>query len=191
MMEQSKKIYFSKIIYVQIHGWGRKKTYIQLDMIQNEFSVQVYKLSLDPRAAYNMQRTVYFDKTHKTDLISHAVKISHGKNGFVPTLIPKECDEVCIFTYGTKVKDSILDELKPFCDALKFQPYINKKVDNEWLAYRDEYTMHFYGFTDSYIPYMHFDMTYVHSKWPTEKLWDELCNHLIRTNKKLKNIVIC
>lgn len=191
MTEQNKNIYFSKIIYVQNHGWGRRKTYIQLNMLQHEFSVQTYKLSLDPRAAYQMETTVYIDKKHKTDLVTPAVKVSHGKNGFVPTLIPEECDEVCTFTYGTKVKDNILDELKPFCNALDFQPYINKNDNDEWLGYRDEYTMYFYGFTNSHIPYMFFDMTYIHDDWPTEKLWKELCNHLIKSNKKLKKTVVC
>ena len=57
---------------------------------------------------------------------------------------------------------------------------------NEWARYRDEYTMYFYGFTNSHIPYMFFDMTVCHENWPTEKLWKELCNQLIKPNKKLK-----
>jgi hypothetical protein len=184
-----KEIYFSKIIFVQHRHSGN--TYIQINLHEHEFSVQSCTYSLDPRAKYEMPTTVYVGKDSKIDLISPAVKISHGKNDFIPTLIPEECEEKCTFSYGSRINEDLFGKLKPFCKAMNFQLYINKKVNNDWAPYRDEYTMHFYGFTDSHIPYMHFDMTYFHSKWPTEKLWTEICNHLIKPNKKLKNIVIC
>lgn len=186
---KKQEIYFSKIIFVQHEHRGNN--YIIINIPEREFSVQAYKLSLDPRAKYKIPRTVYFSKESKMDLISPAVKISHGKNGFIPTLIPEECDEVCTFSYGSKVDEDVIDKLKPFCNALDFQPYINRKDNDEWLGYRDEYTMYFYGFTNSHIPYMFFDMTYIHDSWPTEKLWTEICKHLVKSNKKIKNIVIC
>lgn len=184
---QKQEIYFSKIMFVQHEHRGNK--YIQINIPEREFSVQTYKLSLDPRAKYELPTTVYVSKNTKIDLVTPAVKVSHGKNGFVPTLIPEECDEVCTFSYGSKVNEDVINKLKPFCNALDFQPYLNKKEDDEWLGYRDEYTMYFYGFTNSYIPYMFFDMTVCHENWPTEKLWKELCNHLIKPNKKLKKIL--
>lgn len=184
---QKQEIYFSKVIFVQHEHRGNK--YIQINIPEREFSVQTYKLSLDPRAKYEMPTTVYIDKNTKIDSVAPAVKVSHGKNDFVPTLIPEEYDEACTFSYGSKVKEDVINKLKPFCNALDFQPYLNKKDDDEWLSYRDEYTMYFYGFTNSHIPYMFFDMTIHHANWPTEKLWQELCNHLIKPNKKLKKIL--
>ena len=187
MTEQNKNIYFSKFIYVQNHGHGKRKTYIQLNMLQHEFSVQTYRLALDSRAVYQMQTRFYDDE----NIIIPAIKVSHGRNGFIPTLIPVEREEVCIFTYGMKVKEDIINKLKPFCNALDFKPFVNKKSNDEWLPYRDEYTMYFYGFTNSSIPYMFFDMTYDHSNWPTEILWKELYNSLIKDNKKkVKNEII-
>lgn len=184
-----KEIYFSKIIFVQHRYSGN--TYIQINLQEHEFSVQSFTYSLDPRAKYEMPRTVYVSKESKIDFISPAVKISHGNNGFVPTLIPEECEEKCTFSYGSQIKEDLMSELKPFCNALDFQPYINKIVNHDWAPYRDEYTMYFYGFTNSHIPYMFFDMTYIHDSWPTEKLWTEICKHLVKSNKKIKNIVIC
>ncbi len=186
---QKQEIYFSKIIFVQHRHDGN--TYIQLNIPECEFSVQSYIYSLDPRAKYEIPTTAYFSKDSKMDIISPAVKVSHGKNGFNPTLIPEECEEKCTFSYGSRIQENVIDELKPFCHALDFQPYINKKVNNDWAPYRDEYRMYFYGFTNSHIPYMFFDMTYFHNSWPTEKLWKEICKHLIKPNKKLRNIVIC
>lgn len=184
---QKQEIYFSKIMFVQHEHRGNK--YIQINIPEREFSVQTYKLSLDPRAKDELLTTVYVGKNAKIDLVTPAVKVSHGKNGFVPTLIPEEYDEVCTFSYGSKVKEDVINKLKPFCNASDFQPYLYKKDYNEWARYRDEYTMYFYGFTNSYIPYMFFDMTVYHENWPTEKLWKELCNHLIKPNKKLKKIL--
>lgn len=186
---QEKEIYFSKIIFVQHRHSGN--TYIQINLPEHEFSVQSFTYSLDPRAKFEMQTTVYVSKDSKIDLISPAVKISHGKNGFVPALIPEECEEKCIFSYGSQIKEDLMSKLKPFCNAMDFQPYINRKDNDEWLGYRDEYTMYFYGFTNSHIPYMFFDMTVRHENWPTEKLWAEICKHLVKPNKKIKNIVIC
>lgn len=97
---QKQEIYFSKVIFVQHEHRGNK--YIQINIPEREFSVQTYKLSLDPRAKYEMPTTVYIDKNTKIDSVAPAVKVSHGKNGFVPTLIPEEYDEHAHFLMVVK-----------------------------------------------------------------------------------------
>ena len=56
-MSQEKEIYFSKIIFIQ--HFRTNNTYIQLNLPQQEFSVQVYDYILDPRAIYSTHNNLH------------------------------------------------------------------------------------------------------------------------------------
>ena len=97
-----KEIYFSKIIFVQHRYSGN--TYIQINLQEHEFSVQSFTYSLDPRAKYEMPRTVYVSKESKIDLISPAVKISHGKMALYQLLSLKNVKKSVLFHTDLKLK---------------------------------------------------------------------------------------
>lgn len=187
------KIFFSKFVYTQILSWHAEKNYVyvKFDLIQNEFSVQVYKRVTDPHAVYETDETFYLSNNQQMSIKTKAVKIAHGRNDFNPELIPAGNDKECIFSYGIKLNENDIEQLKPYCNAVAFQKYIGRKAP-ELCAYRDDgLSMSFDGCTNSHIPYMHFDMDFVYPKWPTEILWNYICDVFIKPNKELRKIIIC
>ena len=192
MCEENTQIYFSKIIFTQ---WTHQKiyTYIQLNLEQKEFSVQKFNILPDSRAIYTTDTSYYFKDGSKIDHVeSPAVKVCHSKNNFKPAIFPDEGKQNCLFSYGITMNTNQVEELKQFCNALKFEAFAHpdEQKDNLSTCYRDEYSMCFDGFTNSPIPYMHIDMTMFHSNYPTEILWKKVYTSLIHPKKMLRRIVI-
>ncbi len=85
-----------------------------------------------------------------------------------------------IWSYAKKMCKSELDELLPYINALEYEPYrdIRDSMEDEgFCGYRDEYSLHFIGFTDSYLPLFWHDMTLLYrGKYirPYEKLYQYL-----------------
>lgn len=73
-----------------------------------------------------------------------------------------------------------IEEIKPFINAKKFEPYRHKKMmpfDSEGCRYMDGIHRDFEGITDSFLPYIKIPMDYFHEPaWPTQKLYDYIMN---------------
>ena len=84
-----------------------------------------------------------------------------------------------------------IESLLPYCNALLFEPYRNKKMSMEdagYVGYRDEVSVRFRGITDSYLPELELPMDFYYDAehiWPNEKLYRYLIKTFFENNSKL------
>ena len=119
--------------------------------------------------------------------------MQNEKTGFKPTLLPLEpqARAVC-FSYAIKLDAQQIAALKPYCNALDFEPFRGRAMtmeDEGFIGYRDELQISFAGVTDSYIPKLELPMTYYYDEahiWPSERLYRYLVHMYFENNRKLK-----
>lgn len=121
--------------------------------------------------------------------------IRNGKTNFTDKVIMDNSfeDEVT-FSYGIKLTEEQMTELLPYCNALDFEPFRDRKMnynDKGMIGYRDEVDLRFRGISDSYLPLLELPMDYYYDEehiWPSEKLYRYLLVKFFsdKNNKKLR-----
>lgn len=196
-------VYFSKIEFHQCYHmchkgmpiWGDEKI-IFLDIPNQELSVQIIRTGQDlSNRVYAMEAGWRLGRPNEDSKLM--LDICVGKNGMQKVKVRAEdISSKVIFSKGIKLSDEEIKELLPYCNALDFEPFRDRKMsmdDPGYRGYRDEITMWFRGITDSYIPKIELSMEYVYDEkhtWPSERLYQFIMEKHIRDNKKLSSAEI-
>lgn len=187
-------IYFSKIEYRERIGYGNVRSVLLLNLIEGELSYQVYKWKREmPVVSKKEHLELPNGEMFDIDVNLPARIMKNEKTEFKKTLLSTDCysQEVC-FSYAIKLTKEKIDDLKPFCNALEFDLFRNKKMsmeDEGYIGYRDEVHLEFIGITDSYIPKIELPMDCYYDDehiWPSERLYRYLAYTYLNNNKKLK-----
>ena len=136
--------------------WG----VISLNLTEKEISLQIYERSKVRRKSF-------------------------CKEGNMPTS-SKTCEwgpEKVLFSFGKSIKDKLLLQIMPLCNACDFEPYRNKHTANS-----DCYgsIRKFIGVTESYLPVIELPVV---PDWPTDKLYRFLINDVFRRDVNTKEWV--
>ena len=106
-------------------------------------------------------------------------------------------NEEVVFSYGLELSEKDISNILPYCNALEFEPYRNKKqkMDQKgYLGYLDEAKMKFIGVSFSYLPIIELPMNYIYDDlyaWPHQLLYRAIYDHIISKNKELKKYISC
>ena len=132
------------------------------------------------------------------DIAIPARRISNERTGFEPrTIRDEQFEEKIAFSYAIKLTDGQMKTLLPYCNALDFEPYRDRKMqmgEEGYIGYRDEVRLHFRAITDSYIPILELPMDYYYDEehiWPSEKLYRYLVKTFLEKEKKLRGWGLC
>lgn len=127
------------------------------------------------------------------DIAIPARRISNERTGFEPRIIRDEQFEQKIaFSYAIKLTDGQMKALLPYCNALEFEPYRDRKMqmgEEGYIGYRDEVRLYFRAITDSYIPMLELPMEYYYDEkhiWSSEILYQYLVKTFLEKEKKLR-----
>lgn len=196
-------VYFSKVEFHECFWMFRKgmpyfgdEKIIFLDLVNRELSVQVIRTGQDlSNRIYSLEagwRIGYPNEEAK-----QMINIRTGKNGMKSIQVQaNDMSSKVVLSKGIMLTDRQMEELLPYCNALEFEPFRNRKMsmkDPGYRGYRDEVTVWFRGITDSYIPKIELPMDYVFDEkhtWPSEKLYEYIVDKLIKPNKKLSCLKI-
>ncbi|MDO4787609.1 MAG: hypothetical protein Q4A19_00420 [Johnsonella sp.] len=189
----STPIYFSKVEFRDRIGYGNTHSSILLNVAQRELSYQVYEWKKQMPAILREESYEVNNKTIHYSKGYPAKKVRSGSNGFKPELLPDEqYIQSVAFSYALKLSEVQMKHLLPYCNALDFEPYRDRKISMNhegYIGYRDEISLSFIGITDSYIPKMEWEMQYYYDEkhmWSSEKLYRYLVLEYFQGNKKLK-----
>ena len=187
-------IYFSKVEYRE---WAiyNVRSVLLLNLEEGELSYQTYKWKREMPAVNGID--ILSSPNGKTFDVSFGRPgrtIRNAKTDFKEVLLPIDpySSEVC-FSYAVKLTKDQLDELRPYCNALEFEPYRDREMsmnDKGFIGYRDEIQLEFTGVTDSYMPKLVLPMRYYYDEehiWPSERLYRYLVNTYLSKNKKLRD----
>lgn len=140
-----------------------------------------------------MQIEESFGQTWTEDVAVPIKKVRNGKNGFEERTIKDDSfEQEVVFSCGVQLTEEQMKKLLPYCDALDFEPYRDKKMsvlDEGCIAYRDEVKLYFTAISDSYIPKIELPMNYYYDDahiWPSEKLYRYLVKTYFKGNKEVK-----
>ena len=186
-------IYFTKVEFVEKIGYVNDSSTILLNLPMKELSYQVFRYKRQMPAISGHTITNDFGHEFAYDFTVPAKRIKHGKNNFEKQVIEDDTyvQEV-EYSYGMKLFDEQIEKLLPYCNALDFEPYRDKKMSMEdagYIGYRDEVSVSFRGITDSYIPEIELPMSYYYDEehiWPSEKLYRYLVKTFFENNSKVK-----
>lgn len=191
-MQQS--IYFSKVEYCERIGYGNIRSILLLNLVEGELSYQVFRWKNEMPVISGV-RNLELDngKMVSIDIDYPARFMKNEKTHFKSVLLPVDTytQQVC-FSWAMKLTAEQIEELKPYCNAIEFEPFRNRKMsmnDKGYVGYRDEIQLSFTGITDSYIPKIELPMEYYYDEehiWPSEKLYRYLVHTYFENNKKLK-----
>lgn len=190
----SQPIYYSKVEFREETGHGRRTNIILLNLPAKELSYQTF--CYKQRMPVTQENTTMQLRSgqYTFDTSSPAMYISNEKTGFKPRLL--KCDALeqeVVFSYSIKLTDEQYKKLLPYCKALDFEPYRNRKMsmdDEGYVGYRDEVRMYFSAVTDSPIPMLELPMCYYYDEahiWPSEKLYRYLVKNFFDSNLALKD----
>lgn len=185
-------IYFSKVEYREVKGNGNTSSVLLLNIPERELSYQVYDWKRQMPAIEGIQMEERKDYIWSNDIAIPARRISNERTGFEPRIIRDEQFEQKIaFSYAIKLTDGQMKALLPYCNALDFESYRDRKMqmgEEGYMGYRDEVHLYFRGITDSYIPMLELPMEYYYDEehiWPSEKLYRYLVKTFLEKEKKL------
>lgn len=189
-----KPIYFSKIEFVEILGYGMRKSVMLLDIEKRELSYQVFvpmKREMPAIQGIETIKTEHYSDTYDVSFPARVMK--NGKTDFQRQLIKADEDRYeMIFSDGIKITEEQMKKLLPYCNALEFEPYRNRKMsmnDEGYMGYRDEISTYFTGITNSHIPKLELPMDYYYDEehiWPSEKLYRYLIRRFYQDDKKYR-----
>lgn len=186
-------IYFSKIEYKESIGHGNTLSVILLNIPEKELSYQVFEWKRKMPSIQGVRTEEWNGHTRSYDIAIPAKKIRNYKTGFSDKLMIDDQDEQeVVFSYAIKFTDLQVEELLPYCNALDFEPFRDKKMsmgDEGCIGYRDGVHLGFKAITDSYIPLLELPMKYYYDEnhmWPSEKLYRYLIKTYFEGNKKLR-----
>lgn len=156
-------------------------------------SYQVFEWRRQMLAIEGIQTEERNDYIWSNDIAISARRISNERTEFEPRIIRDEpCEQKITFSYGIKRTDGQMKVLLPYCNALDFEPYRDRKMqmgEEGYIGYRDEVRLHFRAITDSYIPMLELPMEYYYDEehiWPSEKLYRYLVKTFLEKEKKLR-----
>lgn len=187
-------IYFSKVEYTEylVHS-NRPISIMLLNIPEQELSYQTYHWKRQMPAIEGEETVRIGDFQLKNRIEKPARSIRNAKLGFVSTtIVDEEYEPEVIDSYGIRLTDEQIKELLPYCNAIDFEPYRDKKMsmdDEGYVGYRDELQLHFRAITDSYIPLLELPMDYYYDEkhiWPNEKLYRYLVKTFLEGNKRIK-----
>ena len=186
-------VYFSKIEYCEVIGYGNTTSIMLLNIPEQELSYQVYDWKRQMPAIEGMQTKEINKYTWTYDIALPAKKIRNGKTGFEPQFIrDEEYNPEITFSYAIKLTDDQMQMLLPYCKVSDFEPFRNRKMEmgeEGYIGYRDEVQLYFRAVTDSYIPLLELPMDYYYDEkhiWPSEKLYRYLVKTYFEGDKKLR-----
>ena len=186
-------IYFSKIEYREVTGYGNTSSILLLNIPEQELSYQVFEWKRQMPAIEGIQTEARNGHIWSNDIAIPARRISNERTGFESWIIRDEQFEQKIaFSYAIKLTDGQMKALLPYCNALDFEPYRDRKMqmgEEGYIGYRDEVRLHFRAITDSYIPILELPMDYYYDEehiWPSEKLYRYLLKTFFEKEKKLR-----
>ena len=173
-------VYFKKIQYNLSVMNGYFKTLL-IDLEQKELSYQIAEHKYPSGLRYNPQGSIKV-KNYKTDFKAVDVKLN-------------PYNEEIVFSYGLELSEEDISNILPYCNALEFEPYRNKKQETDqkgYLGYLDEAKMKFIGVSFSYLPIIELPMNYIYDDlyaWPHQLLYRAIYDYIISKNKKLKKYI--
>lgn len=183
-------IYFSKVQFREVIGYGNMYSILLLNLMEGELSYQVYERKRQMPAITGM---AIDENNYEYPVYMPAKVIRSAQSNFNPIVLP---DDVyvsdVIFSHAVKLKPEQISQILPLCNALEFEPYRDKKMsmyDDGYIGYRDESRLYFTGITDSYIPKMEWSMKYYYDEehiWPSEKLYRFLVMKYFKHDKKFR-----
>lgn len=185
-------IYFSKIEFKEFIGHNRLNI-IFLNLGEKELAYQVFAINPQAPSIQGTAFKEYDGIKFSVDLSFPARMISSEKTDFKPKLFKTEhYVQKELFSYGIKLTDEQIENLLPYCNALDFEPFRNRKMtmsDNGYIGYRDEVNTKFKAITNSYIPLIKLPMDYYYDEqhiWPSEKLYSYLTKTYFENNPETK-----
>lgn len=186
-------IYFSKIEYRTVRKSGNTSSVLLLNIPEQELSYQVFEWKRQVPVIEGVQAEKWNNRILSYHIAIPAKRISNAKTGFELQMIrDKQFEQKIVFSYAIKLTDEQIKALLPYCNALEFEPYRNRKMkmeDKGYMGYRDEVYLYFRAITDSYIPMLELPMDYYYDKenvWPNKKLYRYLVKTYFEKNKKLR-----
>ena len=186
----SETAYFSKIEFQEFIGLKRLNI-LFLNLQEKELSYQVFARKLKMPAIEGIGYIDCNGAKYQHDLSWPAILISNKKTGFKSKLVKTELfEQTELFSYGIKLTDKQMCDLLPYCNALDFEPFRNRKMsmkDDGYIGYRDEVQMRFRAITNSHIPLIELPMDYYYDErhiWPSEKLYRYLLTTFFENNRK-------
>lgn len=186
-------VYFSKVEFLEFHSSSQPISILMLNLIQGELSYQVFDWKVELPAITGTAIDVINGISFESTIKKLAKVLKSSVTDFKSQIIADDkLSSKIIFSYGLKLSNNKLQELLPYCDALKFEPYRTRKIsmnDKGYIGYRDERNIKFTAITNSYIPKMSWNMTYLYNEahiWPSEKLYRFLIMKYFHGNKKLR-----
>lgn len=197
-------VYFSKVEFRDCREFDRTRITL-LNIHERELSFQVLNMK---RRMPAIEDTSFIRITDSKDISPRTVrkqfselkyglpakKIINGKNEFEPQYIRDDYfEQEVVFSYAIKLTDEQVEELLPYCNALDFEPYRDKKrVMNEglFMVCDDTYgDITFMGITDSHIPMLELIMDTGcdedHS-WPSERLYEYLVSTFFKGKEEFR-----
>lgn len=189
-------ILFTKVEFREYIGYSLNSIML-LNTVEKTISYQVYGKAVREMPAIEGVRTELFMEKPVEEKIRKAARVmKNGKNNFCSQMIEAdEAEKPVVFSYGIKLSDTDMDKLLPYCNALDFEPFRDKKMqmnDEGYLGYRDEVSLYFTGVIDSYLPRLELRMSYFYDEehiWASEKLYRYLIKTFFANNKKVKDWV--
>lgn len=188
-------VYFSKMMFTEGIIYHKPRSVVFLDLPNRELSYQVFSWKEKKPAIQGEKKDEIMSKLSGKEWIesywSPAIIMKNGKNNFQTEIIEDDSYEKIIdFNWGIKLSPQQYQELIPYCNALDYEPYRNRKMsmdDEGYIGYRDEIIVSFCGVTDSYIPYIELPMDYYYDEnhiWPSEKLYRYIYQTFLNNDKK-------
>lgn len=186
-------IYFSKVEYREVIGYGNTSSIMLLNIPEKELSYQVFNWKRQMPGMEGIKTQEWNGHTWTDDIAVPIKKVKSGKTGFEGQVIEDDFyEQEVVFSHAIKFTDEQMKELLPYCNALDFEPYIDKEMsmdDEGYIGYRDKVHLYFTAISDSYIPKMELPMDYYYDEeyiWPSEKLYRYLEKTYFEGNKKLR-----
>lgn len=140
-------IYFSKIEYREVIGYGNTSSIMLLNIPERELSYQVYNWKRRMPAIEGIQTEQCGNHTWTYSITAPAKRIRNEKTGFEPQMIKDEPYESEIaFSYAIKLTEEQMEHLLPYCNALDFEPYRDREMkmgEEGYIGYRDEVHLYF------------------------------------------------
>lgn len=188
-------IYFSKIQFTEFcHYYGKNSAdrRVILNIPAKELSLQVYRTRINRPAIWGETTINICGKEWRDQIRKPAYFICNEHTNFKPVLIPgEETSEEVIFSYGIILTEAQITDLLPYCNALEFESYRDKKMsmdDPGYRGYRDEISLKFTAITDSYIPQMEASLNLIYDTqhtWPHERLYQYIIQTFFEGNKEV------
>lgn len=192
-----KPIYFSKVLFTEGFHYSLPKCAILLNLPSRELSYQVFSWKRNTPIIQKMKEEQIIPGDESTrQIFGYSVPaklISTSETGFKKILLEDDqYEQIVEFNYAIKLSDWQYNDLLPYCNALDFEPYRDKRMsmnDEGYVGYRDESKVCFAAITDSYIPYIELPMDLYYDEshiWPNEKLYRYIYQAFLSKNKKLE-----